>query len=251
MTRPNLGKRLGNLIFNTLNKFWLTRKILFKIRVLTGYEYYQKSQHNVPKKVFGSEYGGHCVALNHLNNESVVYSAGLGYDISFDEQLILEYGLDVHGFDPTPGSIKHLKKTGMPKGFHLHEYGFSDMEGKQIFHMPVNPEHISHSTTNHKQTMQEAIEVEMKTLKSTMGELNHTSIDLLKMDIEGSEYGIIDEICSNQIKVKQILIEFHHHFDNISVKSTKSAVDKLNNAGYKMFNISPDGHELSFIHLDS
>ena len=99
--------------------------------------------------------------------------------------------------------------------------------------------------------MQQAIEVDMKTLKSTMDELNHTSIDLLKMDIEGSEYGIIDEICSNKIDVKQILIEFHHHFDNISVKSTKSAVNKLNNAGYQMFNISPDGHELSFIHLDS
>ena len=84
---------------------------MFKIRVFTGHEYYRKPQHNVPNKVFGSEYGGHCVALNHLTKGSIVYSAGLGYDISFDEELILEYGLDVHGFDPTPDSIKHLKKS--------------------------------------------------------------------------------------------------------------------------------------------
>ena len=53
------------------------------------------------------------------------------------------------------------------------------------------------------------------------------------------------------LEVKQILIEFHHHFNNISVKSTKNAVARLNNAGYQIFNISMNGHELSFIHLDS
>ena len=87
----------------------------------------------------------------------------------------------------------------------------------------------------------------MKTLTTTMQELGHNSIDLLKMDIEGSEYAVIEEICSRGIDVKQILIEFHHHFDNISVSSTKSAVKKLSQMGYQVFNISPNGHEVSFL----
>ena len=247
MNRPSLVKRISNFTINSLNKIWLTRKITFKTRVLLGYEYYKKPQINIEKRVFGSQYGGHCVALNRLNKDSVVYSVGLGLDISFDEQLIVEYGLEVHGFDPTPKSIEHLNQTGMPEGFVLHKYGISNEDGTQIFHIPVNPDHVSHSTTNHENTSAEAIEVVMKTLTTTMQELGHNSIDLLKMDIEGSEYAVIEEICSRGIDVKQILIEFHHHFDNISVSSTKSAVKKLSQMGYQVFNISPNGHEVSFL----
>ena len=251
MSSPSLAKRASNFTYNSLNKLWLTRVLMFKLRTIFGYEYYHRPQVNVDKRVFGSEYGGHCVALNHLDENSVVYSAGLGLDITFDEELIDEYRLSVHGFDPTPKSIKHLKTHGMPDGFHLHEYGISDKNGSQTFHIPVNPEHISHSTTNHRNTSTEAIEVAMQTLQTTMEALGHDSIDLLKMDIEGSEYDVIDEICREEIQVRQILIEFHHHFDNIAVSSTKAAVDKLNQHGYKIFNISPDGHEVSFIHADN
>ena len=71
------------------------------------------------------------------------------------------------------------------------------------------------------------------------------------MDIEGSEYDIIDEICREGIVVKQMLIEIHHHFDSIPVSLTKAAVNKLNSHGYKVFNISPDGHEVSFIMVET
>ena len=61
---------------------------MFKLRTIFGYEYYHRPQVNVDKRVFGSEYGGHCVALNHLDENSVVYSAGLGLDITFDEEPV-------------------------------------------------------------------------------------------------------------------------------------------------------------------
>ena len=66
------------------------------------------------------------------------------------------------------------------------------------------------------------------------------------MDIEGSEYGVIDEICKKNISVKQILIEFHHHFSSIPVRRTKDAISKLNQkTGWKVFNVSENGHEIS------
>ena len=247
MSSPSLAKRLANFTYNSLNKVWLTKVLMFKFRTFLGYEYYRQPQIAVDKRIFGSKYGGHCVALNHLDENSIVYSAGLGLDITFDEELIDEYKLSVHGFDPTPKSIEHLKAHGMPNGFYLHEYGISDKNGSQTFHIPVNPDHVSHSTTKHRNTSTEAIEVTMQTLQTTMQRLGHDSIDLLKMDIEGSEYDVIDEICREDITVRQVLIEFHHHFDNVAVSSTKAAVAKLNQFGYKVFNISPDGHEVSFI----
>ena len=60
---------------------------------------------------------------------------------------------------------------------------------------------------------------------------------------------IFYEICKNKILVKQILIEFHHHFSTIPVSRTKKAISKLNQNGWKVFNVSKNGHEISLIRV--
>ena len=248
MKKTPFSTRVSNFVMNQLNKTRIKKKFLFKIRCFLGYEFFCKNQIKIPKKVFGSAYGGHCVALDKLNNKSTIYSVGLGYDITFDEEMIKEYGMHIHGFDPTPKSIEFLESSKLPEQFTLHTFGISNLDGTQVFHPPNNPEHISHSTEKRKESSKQSIEVEMKTLSSTMKQLGHDTIDLIKMDIEGSEYAVLDEICLNNIKVGQILVEYHHHFSEIQVRKTKSSVKKLNEAGYRIFNVSENGHEVSFIH---
>src|SRR5690554_1691728 len=41
-----------------------------------------------------------------------------------------------------------------------------------------------------------------------MTQLGHKHIDVLKMDIEGAEYDVIENILSAQLPITQILIEF-------------------------------------------
>lgn len=45
-----------------------------------------------------------------------------------------------------------------------------------------------------------------------MSDLHHQQIDLLKLDIEGSEYRVLDEILESQIPIHQIVVEFHDRF---------------------------------------
>merc|ERR1712070_537593 len=52
----------------------------------------------------GSDYGGWSVVLDLLSPHSVIYSFGLGQDISWDLELIKASGAHVHGFDNTPRS---------------------------------------------------------------------------------------------------------------------------------------------------
>ena len=42
-----------------------------------------------------------------------------------------------------------------------------------------------------------------------MEELNHNKIDLLKMDIEGAEYEVINDILEKNIDIDIILVELH------------------------------------------
>ena len=82
-----------------------------------------------------------------------------------------------------------------------------------------------------------------------MSDLGHGHIDLLKMDIEGAEYQVVDDICRSGIRPKQILVEFHHRFSNVGIAKTKNAINRLRNIGYGVFSISNSGEEVSMIYL--
>ena len=57
-----------------------------------------------------------------LNERSIVYSFGLGTDITFDKALIQRYNLHVYGFDNTPIASRYLEKTTLPPNFHWVKY---------------------------------------------------------------------------------------------------------------------------------
>ena len=77
--------------------------------------------------------------------------------------------------------------------------------------------------------------------------LDHDHIDILKMDIEASEYSVIDNILDCGIEIYQILVEFHHRFNTVEKKLTLDAITKLNQSGYHIYFISQLGREYSFI----
>jgi len=68
------------------------------------------------------------------------------------------------------------------------------------------------------------ITVPCRRIFTLMKELNHSRVDCLKMDIEGSEYEVIDDILTNRIDVRQILLEFHHRFEEIGMQKTITAI---------------------------
>ena len=76
-----------------------------KVDQLKGNELSIKPQIKVRKQTLGTEYGGWTIAPERIAEDSVIYSFGIGLDISFDLKLIEQYGAVVHGFDPTPKSI--------------------------------------------------------------------------------------------------------------------------------------------------
>ena len=84
-------------------------------------------------------------------------------------------------------------------------------------------------------------------LPTILRKLEHNRIDILKMDIEGAEYEVIEDIVSSPVPIDQVLIEFHHRFENIGVLKTKQAISRMNEAGYWIFNVSASGEEISFI----
>lgn len=200
----------------------------------------------------GSTYGGFYYLSQFLNDESIVYSFGIGEDISFDLDLIKNYKCNIHGFDPTPKSKKYISELNPSRFFTFHDFGISNKTEVVDFYLPIENNHVSGSLMKYSGVdLENPIEVKMKKLVDIVNILDHKHIDILKMDIEGAEYDVIEDIISSSIFINQILIEFHERFFKDGITKTKNAIKQLKNAGFEIFAVSDTFHEISFINIKS
>ena len=180
------------------------------------------------KQWYGNVYGGFYVCPDFLNINSVVYSFGIGEDASFDRDIIEKHDCNVFAFDPTPKSIRWVSRQEISEKFRFFEFGISNKSGLIDFFLPKNPDHVSGSMLRQNNVnIEEKILVEMKTIEDIMNERNHTHIDVLKMDIEGEEYDVINNILDNNISVGQILVEFHDRFFEDGVEKSLQTVNTV------------------------
>jgi FkbM family methyltransferase len=194
----------------------------------------------------GSDYGGWVVAVQPLGKSSgpIVLSFGLGDDISFDEEISRGYSARIYGFDPTTVSLDWIAARGLPANMQVLPMGIAHFDGQQKFSLPDNDGRGNFST---KATAGQSITCHVMRYSSILTFLDLHHVDVLKLDVEGSEYDVIPDIIASPILPAQLLIEFHHRLHHIHVTETRKAVNMIRAAGFALFSVSPAGQELSFI----
>lgn len=228
----------------------IIKKALRGRKVLIGRDFYQGRQLRRSRMTFGNRYAEWTFCPDPLHEQSVIYSFGVGEDISFDLELMEHFRLEVHAFDPSPRSIDWVRQQELKKGFHFYPFGLAGSDGKLSFSEPGEPGiqslKLSRSLRD-PEAGRSTMELPVHRLSSIMKKLKHEQIDMLKMDIEGAEYEVIEDIISSAVPITQLLIEFHHRFEHIGVGRTRTAISRLNEAGFRIFHVSASGEEMSFI----
>jgi FkbM family methyltransferase len=209
------------------------RRSRVKLKQFFGIEPFLAIQNHLPHEYYGSTYGGWSVPLHWLDQNSVIVDVGLGQDISFSTSLIDRYDCTIHGFDPTPRSIDYVTKLSHPN-FHLHKLGLAASCGRAIFHLPNDNSHVSGSLNIADHIGRQNIEVELINLDELLRIIDRDHINLLKLDIEGSEYEIFLSPSFERLapRIDIICVEFHHRWPEYGVKATKLAVNRLNELGF-------------------
>jgi FkbM family methyltransferase len=204
----------------------------------------------IPYREFGGDgghhnYGAWVVPENLLNKDSIVYSIGIGEDISFDLDVIRHFGCQIFAYDPTPDAIAYVTRLEPDPRFIFYPIGLAAVDGVTAFSGSQGSDVSQTLPDQDTDVLRNRSELPVNRISTLMLNNNHDEIDLLKMDIEGFEYAVIDDMLSSNITPKCIIVEFHH-FQRRDPESTKQAVRKLIKVGYQLFWVSDLGAEYGF-----
>ena len=205
----------------------------------------------------GGAGGSFYLLKDFFDNKSkkTVYSIGIGEDLSFDNEIIKKTDSELFAFDPTPKAIEYVKKSGLLNNsrFHFSPIGISNVNGKERFYLPKNPEYVSGSLLEHEGVKADNyLYLEMKTLATVFKELDSTHINVLKMDIEGAEFSVFRKYFMedvSDIKIDYICIELHERFikDSSNIILSKF-IELMHKNGY--IDIYRNGEEYLFASIE-
>lgn len=213
-------------------------------------------------KHYGTVYGGWKLPDSvKLDSNSIIYSGGVGEDISFDLLLNSTYNSNIFLIDPTKRALKHYEEvksyyeTNTPiftgdiqrdyidkikdckpdfSKFNFINKGLWFEKDTLKFYKPVNEKYVSHTLIENMYSSNYDI-VNVDSIKNIMANLNHTHIDCLKIDIEGSEIKVLKQMLKDKIYPTIICVEFDLRLKNVDYKNeTEELINDLNKARYKM-----------------
>lgn len=139
----------------------------------------------------------------------IVYSFGIGSDISFDKAAANMFDMPVFMYDPTPGVVTFMeghkddkrlifKSEGLYSSETTTKLYTSDKVGK--LNSSLYPIHGPNGGFEM---------IHCRTLSMFMAENGHRSIDILKMDIEGVADDVLNQVLDEtDIRPRQIVTEF-------------------------------------------
>ena len=158
---------------------------------------------------------------------AVCYCAGVGKGMSFELELARMVRRPVLVFDPSPTGIATVEQSDM-RNLQFFPVGLAAASKVYEFSLPKDPGEGSYSIA---QEGIERVSFECWDLATIMARNGDGCIDLLKMDIEGFEYDIVERMLAERVPVRQLCVEFHPW---LKPGRTLRTIAKLYRAGYRI-----------------
>ncbi len=171
-----------------------------------------------------------------------------------DDLHPLAFGVDAVGFEPDPEEFRHLQTLppGPWKSVMLLPHGISAQSGPQTLHVPADPQ--SASLLKHDQAIgkkfnkpqffeiQRQIEIQTLSLSDALGETDFSSVDYLKIGIEGAElpvFRLAPELMKTALALKTEMSFIPIRTD----QPLASEVDQfLGGGGFELMDIAGPAH---------
>lgn len=160
----------------------------------------------------------------NLNPDSIVFDIG-GYKGQWASDIYAKYGCNLYIFEPIRKYATFIKsRLNFPTKIVVEPVGASTHNHSEYLYIDNEK-----SSTNINSQAEKSVKVKVKMIDlcSYIHSKNINSIDLMKINIEGDEYDLLNKIISTGTinKISNIQIQFHR-FINES-KNMRAAIRKL------------------------
>lgn len=197
------------------------RKILNKLKILKKFllnpQYYK----------WVKDEGDSKLQLNYeLDEDSIFFELG-GFDGTYTKLILEKFNPQSYIFEPSKKYFEILNHSIKKKNVKIYNFGISD-ENKQAF---LSHREDQSRISNNKDIKGEL--VDLKKLSEFVKEENLEKIDLININIEGSEYEVLDEVINSGLinKIDNLQIQFHKNIKNYRSKrkNIKNRLSKTHN----------------------
>ena len=169
---------------------------------------------------------GHSLAKNLLGPKVLVLDCGANYG-SFSKWVSENCNAIVHGFEPDPRLFPNLPQLPQVNFYPLAVSG----SGEPLTLM-LGDTRCS-TTCFTEKTDQASVIVESVRLEQFCQANSILNIDMLKLDIEGAEIGVLASLSKEFLEnIGQITVEFHDFIQKDQVPHIKVAISKLKKYGF-------------------
>lgn len=190
-----------------------------------------------------------------ITTNATVIDVGCSYEAEFSVAMIERYGANAVAVDPTskhrsalaglaakyPHRFRHL-----PLAISAHNTTMTFYESSTNESGSILPDHV-----NALRDQLTTYQVKALTPIALLDHVGLDSADILKLDIEGAEYELLEGIHADELApFRQIFIEFHHHaVERYSQADTRRLVERLRGFGYGSYSF--DDHNYLFVRTSS
>ena len=190
-----------------------------------------------------------CVDDELLPSDAVVWSFGVGVDISFELDILSRRpSARVHSFDPTiTADFFATLCEGKSRCPRFSQVGLGSESGQ----LPLYKSKDSRIQSLRVQWTPDCapdvfMQAPVLTLADAMRENGVSFVDVLKIDVEGVEFAFVESL--DALPVRQLAIELHERFFEASARRDMrdNLINKVKSFGFELVHTSSNGEELLF-----
>lgn len=169
----------------------------------------------------------HTIHSGFVSENSRVLDVGANVGL-FSHEMIRRFHCRCVAVEPSP---RIFDRIGTHDLLQKHNIAIVGSAGSVQFH--VSDIAVASSLVRIPEGFSETVTVVGKRLEDFVEEIGWSRIDVLKMDIEGAEIGVIGS-CSDAFlgSIGQVTVEFHDHIGLVSVADIESVIERFRRLGF-------------------
>lgn len=171
--------------------------------------------------------GGYLVCKNSLKRSDMLISGGIAYEYSFEKDYLTNTNNDIECYDHTINNNFYLFRWA---GIFLKNFFIQPTKLKSVFNNLKKPFKFNNFINNKRVNFYSKAlgygDQRYLTLEKIISKHSTQKNFLIKIDIEGDEYRLLNDILKFSNQIEGLIIEFHNM--DLHINKIQKFIDKFN-----------------------